>query len=88
VEAVEVRAFFAIGEATVEDPVTGSLNAALAPWLVSTGVTAFPFTARQGTALGRHGRVHLSTDADGTVWVGGSTTTVVVGSIAIPTPRP
>lgn len=76
-EAVEVRAFFPAGGVTVEDPVTGSLNASLAPWLVGDGVVTLPYTARQGTALGREGRVRLSEDpADGTLWVGG---TAVVG---------
>jgi PhzF family phenazine biosynthesis protein len=54
-EAVEVRAF-SVNGATVEDPVTGSLNAALAPWLASTGRVLLPYTTRQGTALGRGGR--------------------------------
>ena len=36
-----------------EDPVTGSLNAGLAEWLLGSGRLAAPYTARQGTALGR-----------------------------------
>ncbi len=83
-EAVEVRAFFpAGGDATAEDPVTGSLNAAVAPWLARTGRVGFPYVASQGTALGRTGRVHLSRDDQGTLWVGGSTVTCVDGFVEI-----
>jgi predicted PhzF superfamily epimerase YddE/YHI9 len=80
-EAVEVRAFFQVNGRSVEDPVTGSLNAAIVPWLVRTGRVATPYVASQGTALGRSGRVHVSRDADGTVWVAGGTVTCVSGEI-------
>jgi predicted PhzF superfamily epimerase YddE/YHI9 len=53
---------------TLEDPVTGSLNAALAGWLLRSGRLEAPYVARQGTALGREGRVHVDRDADGTIW--------------------
>jgi PhzF family phenazine biosynthesis protein len=79
---VEVRAFFDVDGMTVEDPVTGSLNASLAPWLTQTGRLRFPYSARQGTAIGRDGRVRL-TQADGEVWVAGATVTRVVGTVAI-----
>jgi PhzF family phenazine biosynthesis protein len=81
--AVEVRAFFPKDGSTVEDPVTGSLNAAIAPWLLRTGQVTTPYVASQGTALGRAGRVHVSSDADGTVWVGGGTVTCVTGEVEI-----
>jgi PhzF family phenazine biosynthesis protein len=81
--AVEVRAFFTANGATVEDPVTGSLNASLAPWLVETGRVTLPYTARQGTALGRSGRVQLSRDGDGTLWVGGGTVTCIDGFVEL-----
>lgn len=80
-DGLEVRAFFPANGLGAEDPVTGSLNAAIAPWLVESGVVSYPYEARQGGALGRDGRVHLSRDADGTVWVGGSTSTVVSGGL-------
>ncbi|MGO9216778.1 MAG: PhzF family phenazine biosynthesis protein [Streptosporangiaceae bacterium] len=80
-EAIEVRAFFRSGDATIEDPVTGSLNAAIAPWLLSTGLTIAPYVARQGTVLGRAGRVHIFREADGQIWVGGSTLTCVSGQV-------
>jgi PhzF family phenazine biosynthesis protein len=82
-EAVEVRAFFPAGRSSFEDPVTGSLNAGLALWLLRTGRVQAPYVASQGTALGRAGRVHIDQDADGTVWVGGDAVTCVRGEIEI-----
>jgi PhzF family phenazine biosynthesis protein len=82
-EAIEVRAFFPSGAGTTEDPVTGSLNAALAQWLLATGKATAPYTASQGTVLGRRGRVHVSTDADGAVWIGGGTHTLISGSVLL-----
>lgn len=78
-EAFEVRAFFPKDGSTVEDPVTGSLNASLAQWLLASGRAQVPYVASQGTALGRRGRVHISQDGDGAVWVGGTTVTRVTG---------
>jgi PhzF family phenazine biosynthesis protein len=80
-EAFEVRAFFPKDGASVEDPVTGSLNASLAQWLLGSGRAQAPYVASQGTALGRSGRVHISADADGAVWVGGGTTTCISGTV-------
>src|SRR6185437_5927905 len=68
---------------TVEDPVTGSLNASLAQWLTSTGRLTAPYVACQGTALGRRGRVSITQDADGQIWVGGGTVTCVTGTVAL-----
>jgi PhzF family phenazine biosynthesis protein len=82
-EAFEVRAFFPKDGALVEDPVTGSLNASLAQWLLETGRASAPYVARQGTALGRSGRIHVSRDADGTIWVGGGTVTCISGEVEI-----
>ena len=79
-EAVEVRAFFRVDGVWREDPVTGSLNASLAPWLVDSGVAPARYVARQGTALGRAGRVHVRVDGP-TVLVGGATRTVVEGTL-------
>ena len=78
-EAIEVRAFFRSGDATIEDPVTGSLNASLAQWLLDTGRVSAPYVASQGTALGRSGRVHIFREADGQIWVGGGALTCVSG---------
>ena len=77
--ALEVRAFFPVGGSTVEDPVTGSLNAALAGWLLDTGRVTAPYLASQGTALGRAGQVHISRDPAGQIWVGGACRTYVSG---------
>jgi PhzF family phenazine biosynthesis protein len=82
-EAIEVRAFFPAAAGTVEDPVTGSLNAALAQWLLASGKATAPYTASQGTALGRRGRVYVTADADGAVWIGGGTHTLISGSVLI-----
>ena len=81
--ALEVRAFFPKQGATAEDPVTGSLNASLAQWLLRTGRARAPYVASQGTALGRSGRVHVATDAEGTIWVGGGTVTCVTGQVEL-----
>ncbi|GGA84480.1 phenazine biosynthesis protein PhzF [Brucella endophytica] len=70
--AFEVRAFFSNHQGTtVEDPVTGSLNASLAQWLFATGVADGDYIAAQGTCLGRRGRVYVSRDEAGQLWVGG-----------------
>jgi len=81
-EALEVRAF--TGQvSTIEDPVTGSLNASLAQWLTSTGRLTAPYVACQGTTLGRRGRVTITQDADGQIWVGGGTVTCITGTVAL-----
>jgi PhzF family phenazine biosynthesis protein len=82
-EAFEVRAFFPVDGATREDPVTGSLNAALAEWLTATGRAQPPYVARQGTAIGRDGRVHITRDDDGRIWTGGSAVTCVSGEVRL-----
>ena len=80
-EAFEVRAFFPKDGATAEDPVTGSLNASLAQWLLGTGRASAPYVVSQGTVLGRAGRVHISRDPDNTIWIGGATITCVAGHV-------
>jgi PhzF family phenazine biosynthesis protein len=82
-EAFEVRAFMPKDGGVDEDPVTGSLNASLAQWLLATGRATAPYVARQGTALGRAGRVHVTQDADGGVWVGGGTVSCVRGEVEL-----
>jgi PhzF family phenazine biosynthesis protein len=81
--ALEVRAFSPKDGATVEDPVTGSLNASLAGWLIRTGRVEPPYVASQGTALGRAGRVHVSRDGEGVIWIGGSSVTCVDGKVSL-----
>jgi PhzF family phenazine biosynthesis protein len=82
-EAFEVRGFFPKDGSTCEDPVTGSLNASLAQWLIGTGQATAPYVASQGTVLGRAGRVHITQDADGAIWVGGGTITCVSGTVEV-----
>lgn len=83
--AYEVRGFVAAdqesGTAGYEDPVTGSLNAGIAQWMLERGALTPPWTARQGTALRRDGLVHLDVAADGTLWVGGTARVDLRGSI-------
>lgn len=81
--ALEVRAFFPKDGALEEDPVTGSLNASLAEWLIRSGRLAAPYVASQGGALGRAGRVHITQDGDGRIWVGGGTVTCIEGTVEI-----
>ena len=80
----EVRAFFPTNGVVLEDPVTGSLNASVAMWLLGSGRATAPYVASQGTVLGRAGRVHVDTDDAGAVWIGGGTVTCVTGSVTIP----
>jgi PhzF family phenazine biosynthesis protein len=82
-QAFEVRAFFPKDGSTVEDPVTGSLNASLAQWLLRTGRATAPYVASQGTMLGRSGRVHITYEPDGTIWIGGGTVTCVAGQVEL-----
>jgi PhzF family phenazine biosynthesis protein len=81
--AFEVRAFFPGNNGMAEDPVTGSLNAALAQWLIGAGLAPQSYVAAQGTALGRAGRVHVTRDAQGDIWVGGESVTCVDGTVLL-----
>lgn len=81
--AFEVRAFFPGNNGMTEDPVTGSLNAALAQWLIGAGLAPASYIASQGTALGRAGRVHVERDAAGEIWIGGSSVTCMRGTVEI-----
>ena len=79
---LEVRAFAAsIG--INEDPVTGSLNASLAQWLIADGQAPARYVAAQGTCMGRAGRVFIEQDAAGQVWVGGQSVTCIDGTVSL-----
>ncbi|WP_291382807.1 PhzF family phenazine biosynthesis protein [Demequina sp.] len=81
--ALEVRAFFNDGGGPLrEDPVTGSLNASVAQWLIGSGRVTAPYVARQGARVGRDGRVQV-TEAEGEFWIGGRTAVTVSGSVGI-----
>jgi PhzF family phenazine biosynthesis protein len=78
----EVRAFFTGNHGIAEDPVTGSLNAALAQWLIGDGLAPPSYVAAQGTAMGRAGRVVVQQDGPD-IWVGGHSVTVIDGSVVL-----
>jgi len=75
----EVRAFTS---RHTEDPVTGSLNAGLAQWLIGSGLAKARYVAAQGTVLGRAGRVHVAQEGD-TIWIGGDVAPCVAGTITL-----
>ncbi|HTH79006.1 MAG TPA: PhzF family phenazine biosynthesis protein [Ramlibacter sp.] len=79
---LEVRAF-ADPVGIPEDPVTGSLNASLAQWLIDEGHMPVRYIAAQGACLGRAGRVHIERDDHEQVWVGGQTATCIDGSVLL-----
>jgi PhzF family phenazine biosynthesis protein len=87
---LEVRAF-AAASGILEDPVTGSLNASLAQWLIADGYMPARYLAAQGACLDRAGRVHVERDlagqatstSSGQVWVGGESVTCISGSVAL-----
>ena len=78
----EVRAFFPGNNGMTEDPVTGSLNAGMAQWLIGAGIAPPNYVAAQGTALGRAGRVHVSS-LGGDIWIGGESVTCVDGMVQL-----
>jgi PhzF family phenazine biosynthesis protein len=80
--AFEVRAFFPGNNGMAEDPVTGSLNAALAQWLIGAGLAPSRYVASQGTALGRAGRVFVE-QSGSDVWIGGGSVTCVDGVVTL-----
>lgn len=80
----EVRAFFTTDRGGMsEDPVTGSLNASVAQWMLETDRVTVPYVAGQGTSLRRTGRIHIDRDDQGSVWVGGATVNVIEGTIDV-----
>jgi len=77
----EVRAFIA-GDGMPEDPVTGSLNAGIAQWLLSEGLAPDRYVVSQGTAMGRQGRVHVQRLGDD-IWIGGDAVTCIEGMLRV-----
>jgi PhzF family phenazine biosynthesis protein len=80
--AFEVRAFLPGHSGLIEDPVTGSLNAALAQWLIGAGLAPQRYVASQGTALQRAGRVHVERDG-AQIWVGGDCVCCITGQVLL-----
>ena len=73
---------FAAAMGVDEDPVTGSLNANVARWLIDSGRAPASYVAAQGTAMGRAGRVHVLRDDQGT-WVGGDVAPCIAGTVML-----
>ena len=69
---------------TSEDPVTGSLNASLAQWLIGEGLAPSAYRVAQGECRGRAGRVHILQEDGGQVWVGGRCLTAIEGRVHFP----
>ncbi|HKF83857.1 MAG TPA: PhzF family phenazine biosynthesis protein [Solirubrobacterales bacterium] len=82
--AIELRAWAPVNGLAAEDPVTGSLNASVAQWLIGSGRLQAPYLAQQGTAIDRAGRIHISQDPEGAIWIAGRTETVIAGQLAKP----
>ncbi len=80
--AFEIRALYHDTDVLVEDPVTGSLNASVAQWLIETGLAPASYVAAQGAVLKRAGRVHIEKSGD-TVWVGGDVTICIEGEVQL-----
>ncbi len=71
--AYETRAFFSENGVLVEDPVTGSLNAAAAQWFIQSDRCSAPYSVSQGLAINHKGEVEVTQDHDGSIWIGGNT---------------
>jgi PhzF family phenazine biosynthesis protein len=82
--AIELRAFTPVNGLAWEDPVTGSLAASVGEWLLGSGRLTAPYVATQGGAIDRAGRIEISQDDGGTVWVGGGAETVIAGELTSP----
>jgi PhzF family phenazine biosynthesis protein len=74
---------FAPGVGVPEDPACGSMNAAVGQWLTSTGAAPSSYRVSQGTRLGRAASIGITAETDGTVWVSGTTTVRVRGTITL-----
>jgi PhzF family phenazine biosynthesis protein len=81
--AYEVRAFYSSNGIKFEDPVTGSLNASLAQWLIHSGRFSAPYLASQGTAIGYAGVVHIEADTSHDIWIGGNVVTCITGDVEL-----
>ena len=79
--AFEVRCFIPVSGVN-EDPVTGSLNAGLATWMIGAGLAPQSYVVAQGTALQRAGRVHVERDG-GDIWIGGASAVCIDGTVTL-----
>jgi PhzF family phenazine biosynthesis protein len=78
----EVRAFFPGNNGMTEDPVTGSLNAGIAQWLIGAGLAPSHYIAAQGTAMARAGRVYVEQQGND-IWIGGASVTCIDGKVSL-----
>jgi PhzF family phenazine biosynthesis protein len=78
----EVRAFFPGNNGMTEDPVTGSLNAGIAQWLMGAGLAPSHYIAAQGTTMGRAGRVYVE-QLGNDIWIGGASVTCIDGKVSL-----
>jgi PhzF family phenazine biosynthesis protein len=76
----ELRAL--IGDGAYEDPVTGSLNASVAQWLIGASLAPPHYVASQGSALRRDGRIYIESAGDD-IWVGGDVAPLILGEVAL-----
>lgn len=80
--AYELRTF-APAANVPEDPVCGSMNASVAQWLIGTGKVPSRYLVSQGQRIQRNGLIEITSDDDGTVWVGGPTHTCIRGEVTV-----
>ena len=80
--AFELRALFPMPGVLIEDPVTGSLNASVAQWLIGAGLAPASYVAGQGSVLGRDGRVYVEQQGD-TIWIGGDVVACIEGQVTL-----
>ena len=80
--AFELRALFPMPGVLIEDPVTGSLNASVAQWLIGAGLAPASYVAGQGSVLGRDGRVYVEQQGE-TIWIGGDVVACIEGQVSL-----
>lgn len=66
-----------------EDPITGSLNSAIACWLQQQGRLTAPIVTAQGTCIDRDGRVYTTPLADGRILIGGDVHILIEGQVVL-----
>ncbi len=68
-----------------EDPITGSLSAALSKWLLSQDRLKTSLTIAQGKKVGRKGRVYIDLldEKKGAIKIGGDTQILIEGNVLI-----
>jgi trans-2,3-dihydro-3-hydroxyanthranilate isomerase len=78
-----VRFFFTVHGAVIEDPATGSACANLGGWWLARGLPLpLAATLHQGDAVGRPSRLHLAVGEDGAIRVAGACIEVARGAFS------